>query len=122
MTAGLDTLASLRRSGKKPRSVTLSTHIPSHPRLAANVAAMNACSGDLCWCVVVTEPANRLDLRPIQGLLVQVDGTDPQTVEDLSKACQSAGAARVIASVVRFDQHGCRTERQTDTEGVIVYG
>jgi hypothetical protein len=123
VTAGLDTLMSLRRSGRKPQRVSLSTHIDGHSRLAANVAEMNACCGDLCWCVAVTEPANRLDLRALQGLPVEVDGTDPERVEALAQACTQAGASRVIASVVRFDQRGtCHLVRQTDTEGIFVHG
>lgn len=123
MTAGLDTLAALRRSGRKPMHVSLSTHFQNHPRLATNVAEMNAISGNVCWCVVVTEPASRLDLRPLQGLPVEVDGTDPAKVYALADACKSAGASRVVASVLLFDQHKtCHLVRQTDTEGVLVHG
>lgn len=121
MSHGLDTLASLRRSGRRPQSVSISLHIPAHSLLARNLAEMNAISGDLCWCATVDarESIGRLDLRPLQGLLVTVDGIDEQRVDALAAACLDAGASRVIASVIRFDQHGCHTERWTDSEGVL---
>lgn len=122
---GLDTLAHLRRSGRRPTRVEVTTHIAAHPQLAANVMDWNAMTGDLVWSVVITpnEPLHRADLRALQSLPVEVDGTDGARVAEVAEACKSAGASRVIAGMRRYDRHGtCRLVWQTDTEGVFVYG
>jgi len=122
---GIDALMALRRTGRKPRSVSVSTAEAPHPRLAQNIAEMNDVSGGGCHYLAITpdKPVSRLDLRALQGLLVMVDGTDSDRVDAVSGACIQAGAARVIASVYRINQHGiCITERMTDTEGVIAHG
>lgn len=48
------------------------------------------------------------DLRFVVGLTVNVLGPDAATVEAWGKACELAGAARVITVVVRYDEPGRR--------------
>lgn len=123
MILGLDTLAALRRSGAVPRCVEIETGMAAHRRLKANVGAMNAAVGDLRWHVVVTpdESLSRLDLRPLQGLFVDVAGVDRARVEAIAELCKPV-ASRVVATVVVWDQHGqCRIVWQADTEGLLDY-
>lgn len=123
MIVGFDTLTALRRSGRVPRWVEIETGVPAHRHLVGNVQAMNAAVGDLRWHVVVTpdELLSRLDLRPLQGLQVDVSGVDAGRVQAIAELCKPA-ASRVVATVVEWDQHGqCRIVWQSDTEGILDY-
>jgi len=70
------------------------------------------------------DPLNRLDLRFVIGLTVQVQGQRRERVEALRRACIEFGAQRVITSL--SEQVGERLVRLelieiTDTEGQLTW-
>jgi glycine/D-amino acid oxidase-like deaminating enzyme len=127
VTAGLDTLAALRRTGRQPKSVDVDTDCVVSPKLRRRIAELNAYSGDVCWNAAIgtEETVGRVDLRPLQGLVCTVGGIDVDRVAAVAAACHEAGAARVIGCTYRKDRvaGGLRVQltHQTDTEGVMVY-
>lgn len=78
--------------------------------------------------MVQIEPADvprRLDLRCLAGLVVAISGCDAERVEVVSKACEAAGAERVIATTLERDDASGEAlfdaVRVTDTKGVLAW-
>jgi hypothetical protein len=46
-----------------------------------------------------TENVDRLDLRCVVGLVIEVQGVDAERVAAIAQACKNAGAKRVITAV-----------------------
>lgn len=98
---GADAIVNLRRAGKKPVAVWVSTF-------------PDAMLDGMTVRVAETDIPEALDLRFLVGLTAIVEGDNPARVDRIAKACQ-AHAKRVIAST-----HGGRkVVRVTDTEGVL---
>jgi glycine/D-amino acid oxidase-like deaminating enzyme len=68
------------------------------------------------------EPLYSLDLRGVQGLVVSVSGLDGKRVKAVAKACEEAGARRVLGNVCA-ERHENQFEviEVTDTEGLFTW-
>lgn len=64
------------------------------------------------------EPLHSLDLRAVQGLVVSVSGLDEGRVHAVAKACEQAGAHRVLGNVcAERPNNEFEVIEVTDTEG-----
>ncbi len=117
---GQEPLVAMRLRGQLPASVTIDVDRALPAWLWRDWAA------DREWAfqrpvharLVVErgEAAQRLDLRCVIGLTVQVCGDDAERVQAVARACQAAQAQRVITAVpVGDDIH------MTDTEGALTW-
>lgn len=128
MSIGLDTLAVLRRHGLEPASVDIDTDCALTPALRRRVAALNAHSGDACWNAVIgrAETLGCVDLRPVLGLVCTVGGVDAARVAAVGRACEDAGAARVVACTYRKTLRGrdlvVELVHANDTTGALAHG
>lgn len=68
------------------------------------------------------EALSSLDLRAVQGLAVSVSGIDGKRVKAVAKACEDAGARRVLGNVcVELPENQFEVIEVTDTEGLFTW-
>jgi hypothetical protein len=115
---GHEPLLQMRRSGLRPRTVTLLT-APGWDRWVSNWPAV--CPEFPELEIAPDETPERLDLRCLIGLPVHVLGTDEARVERIAKCAMAAGAQRAMGSVFRADGPGLDLIRMTDTEGAVIW-
>lgn len=120
---GHEDIVRIRRNGDAPSIVHIDTdegfdrfgagahwpHSPDHPQVH----------------VGPSEATHRLDLRFVVGLMVQVNGCDPERVEAVTEACIEAKASRVIGITHRREGKGeferFPVVKVTDTQGDMAW-
>lgn len=111
---GHEALLQMRRQGLAPVSVTVTTD-PECDRFVASWPRDMPAFPQLL--IAPDDTPERLDLRCLVGLRVWVDGLDPERVERVAKACEAAGAKRVISvAIVAGD-----VTRIDDTQGALTW-
>lgn len=113
---GYAPLEAYRRRGMKPVLVTIDTDPSMYPKAWATQWPVET-PGRARLLVEPTESAERLDLRCLLGVSVEVNGTDQRRVREVFDAARDHGASRVIGNV-HAANHLDLVEVM-DTEGVM---
>jgi hypothetical protein len=102
-------LKQMRLEGRAPSLLWIdldSIHIPSAEHLRIDS----------------TEPLSSLDLRSLQGLVVNISGCHPERVRAIGKACEEVGARRVLTNTHQQQPDGrFEVVEVTDTEGFFTW-
>lgn len=102
---GHQALIDMRRRGGKPETVFIDTDASDKP--LPRWAQWQESQPGLCEIdITPSEPAQKLDLRPLVGLTVYVHGTDPQRVRSIAGRAKEAEASRVIACCLQRIEYG----------------
>lgn len=114
---GHDPLIDMRLGGRRPDAVYIdagakTTASVDWPRAHPNFAFLSVTPG---------EKLNRLDLRCVVGLMVQVTSEDPVQLKNLVQRCVDEGAGRVIGVLTRHDRWKCEVIEVTDTQGELTW-
>lgn len=119
---GHEALLSMRKAGYRPGVVFVDAD-PCRLREWASWQQRHADRAVL-W-VEPSDNVRHIDLRCLVALPVLVTGTDATRVNAIAEACKTAGASRVVASVLERTGEGEFTRFQavetTDTEEVLTW-
>ena len=119
---GHEALLSMRKAGYRPGVVFVDTD-PCQQRQWASWQDYSPTRAAL-W-IEPKDNARHIDLRCVVALPVLVTGTDAARVHAIAEACKTAGASRVVASVLERTGEGEFTRFQavetTDTEEVLTW-